>query len=248
MRAARSRPRSRPRPSRRSLRVRARTASATSATPLLEAVDELDVVAHARDSSRRDLARLVRVVPQLGIRGLGFELARAAPAPRRCAGTRARRATRRVEISQVFGEVAHDVQLSARGTACTSCRSRRSRARCGPASSRPAPAAGAAAGFSATAPARVAVATGAARRPGDAFGGRRPPRLRIALAPWTGSSAALYCTLRNCALRLLVDHDLEVEHVADEVVLDLAHHRFEHVEALALPLGERVAAGPWPGG
>src|SRR5262249_43365207 len=38
------------------------------------------------------------------------------------------------------------------------------------------------------------------------------------------------------APRLLVDDDLEMEHVANEVILDLAHHRFEHVEALALPL------------
>ena len=49
-----------------------------------------------------------------------------------------------------------------------------------------------------------------------------------------------YCTLRTCGRGAVVDDDLEVEDVADEVVLDLPHHRLEHVEALALPLGERV--------
>ena len=34
--------------------------------------------------------------------------------------------------------------------------------------------------------------------------------------------------------------DLHVRHVLDEVVLDEAHHGLEHVEALTLPLGERV--------
>ncbi len=39
----------------------------------------------------------------------------------------------------------------------------------------------------------------------------------------------------------VVGDDLEPEDVPDEVVLDAFHHRLEHVEALALPLGERVA-------
>ena len=46
--------------------------------------------------------------------------------------------TRRATISQVLGEIR---AFNARGRACTSCRSRRSTARCGRASSRPAPAA-----------------------------------------------------------------------------------------------------------
>ena len=46
---------------------------------------------------------------------------------------------------------------------------------------------------------------------------------------------------RRAGLLVLLEHlHVDVEHVADEVVLDDAHHRLEHVEALALPLGERV--------
>ena len=55
--------------------------------------------------------------------------------------------------------------------------------------------------------------------------GRRPPS-----TAGCGGAAAAPSSATTC----------EVEDVADEVVLDLAHHRLEHVEALALPLGERV--------
>src|SRR5262249_2831110 len=41
--------------------------------------------------------------------------------------------------------------------------------------------------------------------------------------------------------RCLVDRDREVHHIGHEVVGDLTDHRFEHVEALALPFGERIA-------
>ena len=46
--------------------------------PLLEAVDELDVVAHASELGR-DLARLVRVVPQVGPARLLLELGQPLP-------------------------------------------------------------------------------------------------------------------------------------------------------------------------
>ena len=65
---------------------------------------------------------------------------------------------------------------------------------------------------------------------------------RIAPEPCTGSSAALYrivCVAGACGASSTAA-TCEVRHVRDEVVLDLAHHRLEHVEALALPLGERV--------
>src|SRR6266699_1717930 len=40
--------------------------------------------------------------------------------------------------------------------------------------------------------------------------------------------------------RAVVGDDLEVRDVPDEVVLHARHHRREHVEALALPLGQRI--------
>ena len=56
-----------------------------------------------------------------------------------------------------------------------------------------------------------------------------------------GSSArSTGCSAWTARRRVGHGHDLEVRDVLDEVVLDQAHHRLEHVEALALPLGERV--------
>ena len=106
---------------------------------LRQTVDELDVDAHAR-LLRRDLARLFLVVPQLGIGGLRVELFQTLA---------------RVLDVQVLVRVAHAASrarqalrrsrawrrgFSARGTSCTSCRSRRNRVRCDRGSSRPGPA------------------------------------------------------------------------------------------------------------
>ena len=103
---------------------------------LAQVVDELDVGADARLLGR-DLARLVLVVPQLGIGGFGVELLEPLRAPRRCAGTRARRARGESARQGLRRSRAWCVGFSARGTSCTSCRSRRNTGRCGPASSRP---------------------------------------------------------------------------------------------------------------
>ena len=61
------------------------------------------------------------------------------------------------------------------------------------------------------------------------------------------AAAALHRVLRRRVLEVLrraargvVGDDLEPEDVPDEVVLDRLHHRLEHVEALALPLGQRI--------
>ena len=77
------------------------------------------------------------------------------------------------------------------------------------------------------------------RAPRAASRRRRPA---CAPEPCTGSSAELYFirSVVGRPRRLLHRRDLEVRDVGDELVLDLAHHRLEHVEALTLPLGERV--------
>ena len=63
--------------------------------------------------------------------------------------------------------------------------------------------------------------------------------------PCTGSSATLYFIFSHgrCTRHPLDGRDLQVRHVGDKLVLDLAHHRLEQFEALTLPLGERSF---WP--
>ena len=240
--SAERRCRSPARPTRRSPRGRARPAS-RGRSRCVERVVELDVVPMPRELGG-DLARDVLVVPEVGLAHLGLELgdagaglvdradsaraSRGGGADRRgrrevahaeeLGGRRAQRPWQSLNflpLPQEHGSLRPGV-LSARTGTCTTSSSASPRRR------------------------------HRARRRGqlaDELVGRHARRGGAQRAgPCTGSSAARYCMLlverrrRRCS----ATRDLHVRDVRDEVVLDSRHHRLEHVEALTLPLGERV--------
>ena len=83
---------------------------------------------------------------------------------------------------------------------------------------------------------------------GAADGGRSPSATAIARARSKPVSCRRVVArrglhvehLRRVERRRFLLHDLDVHHVAHEVLGDRLHHRPEHLVALALPLGERV--------
>ncbi len=207
--------------------------------PAVELVHQLDVFAHARHL-RRHLTRRDRRRPTDRARSPALRARRAGRAPRRCAGTCARR--RHAARDQRSPRRSHAYGLTARDRACTSCRCHRSTVRCGPASSRPAPAVAGPGSVGSAIGAFVVVVVERQRHLGGLRDQGRLDRIRT-LHRILGRAVGHVADLGP---GLLVDHDLQMEHVADEVVFDLAHHRLEHVEAFALPLRERVllAHGP----
>ena len=241
---ARRRRRSPARPSRRLLRAPSSYSVSRSDDATVELVDRARRL-RARATSPTSPAARGRRRPTDRARSPAPRARRAARAPRRCAGTRARR-RHDARDDQRGPRRNRACAVSARGRACTSCRCRRSTARCGPASSRPAPAA--AATWLGRHRHRRLVGPSIERRSAAVSSGSAAIAASIAPAPCTGSVGRAVRDVAHVRARLLVDDDLEVEHVADEVVLDLAHHRLEHVEALALPLRRAGPAGPWPAG
>src|ERR687897_253725 len=213
---------------------------------LLEAVEDHEVVAHLRELGVH-LARPFLVLPQVRLARFPLEFAQSCPR-RVDLEIGARVVDAAAEIGQGFGEVAHRAGCSSgcRGSATVTVLELLAA---------PAVAGLVAAGGlldahrllhdvlrtlgdrsrrrSGTGPVTHAVGHRLLERLAGGPGLQRPRTLH-------GRVGGRVPDVARLTAGGVVGDDLEMRHVADEVFLHAGHHRREHVEAFALPLGQRI--------